>query len=90
MLPDNMSDTGWFVYILRCADGSLYTGITKDIARRVNEHNNGKLAAAYTRSRRPVKLVYQEAFKDRSAASMREAEIKNMDREEKEEFLKHG
>ena len=87
MLPDIMSDYRWFVYVLRCADGSLYTGITTDIARRVNEHNNGKLAAAYTRSHRPVKLVYQEAFKDRSAASMREAEIKNMDRGEKETLL---
>ena len=89
-MPDIMPDSCWFVYILHCADGSLYTGITTDIARRVNEHNNGKLAAAYTRSHRPVKLVYQEACKDRSAASIREAEIKSMSREEKEEFLKHG
>ena len=84
-----MSDTGWFVYILRCADGSLYTGITKDIARRIDEHNHDvKLAAAYTRSHRPVKLVYQESCEDRSAASIREAEIKSMSREEKEDFLK--
>jgi len=83
-----MSDSPWFVYILRCADGSLYTGITKDIHRRIIEHNkNGKLAAAYTRSRRPVKLVYFEKHRDRSAAATREAEIKNMDRQEKEALL---
>ena len=87
MLPGYMSDTPWFVYILRCADGSLYTGITKDITRRINEHNNGKLAAAYTRSRRPVKLVYSEKYLDRSTAATREAEIKKMDRREKEELL---
>ena len=85
-----MSDS-WFVYILRCADDSLYTGITRDIARRIDEHNNdGKLAAAYTRSRRPVKLVYQEACRNRSAASIREAEIKSLSKEGKEEFLKRN
>lgn len=79
----------WYVYILRCSDGSLYTGITNDLERRINEHNeNSKLAAAYTRSRRPVKLVYQEICKDRSEASMREAIIKNMSKVEKEELLK--
>lgn len=82
-----MSDS-WFVYMLRCADGSLYTGITKDIVRRVDEHNHdGKLASAYTRSRRPVTLVYQEKCKDRSVASTREAEIKSLSREEKELLL---
>ncbi len=59
------------------------------MTRRIVEHNHdNKLAAAYTRSRRPVKLVYQEACKDRSAAAAREAEIKSMSREEKEAFLK--
>jgi putative endonuclease len=83
-----MSDS-WFVYMLRCADGSLYTGITKDITRRIDEHNNdGKLASAYTRSRRPVTLVYQETCKDRSVASIREAEIKSLSREEKEILIK--
>jgi putative endonuclease len=82
-----MSDS-WFVYMLRCADGSLYTGITKDIVRRVDEHNHdGKLASAYTRSRRPVTLVYQEKCKNRSVASTREAEIKSLSREEKELLL---
>lgn len=86
-----MSDSDWFVYMLRCADGSLYTGITKDITRRIDEHNHdGKLASAYARSRRPVTLVYQETCKNRSVASIREAEIKSMSKEEKEIFLKRA
>ena len=69
----------WKVYILRCADDSLYTGITTDIARRVAEHNCGK-GAKYTRSRRPVELVYQEACDDHSHALRRELEIKALPR----------
>ncbi len=80
----------WYVYMIRCADGSLYTGITTDTARRIDEHNNGKRpGAAYTRSRRPVRLVYQEPCKNRSAASVREAQIKAMCREEKELLLQN-
>ena len=75
----------WSVYIVRCADGSLYTGIATDVARRVEEHNaNNLLAARYTRARRPVVLVYQEAAASRSAAGRREYELKQMSREEKE------
>jgi putative endonuclease len=75
----------WSVYIVRCDDGSLYTGITTDVARRVKEHNaNNLLAARYTRTRRPVVLVYQEAAATRSAAGKREYELKQMSREEKE------
>ena len=78
----------WVVYILRCADNSLYTGITRDITRRIDEHNNNpKLASAYTRSRRPVKLVYMETCKDRSTASKREAVIKKMEKTEKEKLI---
>lgn len=74
----------WCVYILRCADGSFYTGITNDLDRRVGEHNQGgKLAAAYTRGRRPVTPVYHEACKDRSAALVREAAIRRLSRREK-------
>lgn len=81
-----MSD--WTVYILRCSDDSLYTGITCDIDRRIDEHNNdNRLAAAYTRARRPVKLVYQESFPDRSTASKREAVIKKMSRIEKRNLI---
>jgi len=74
----------WQVYIVRCADDSLYTGIARDLERRIAEHNadNG-LGASYTRSRRPVKLVYQESAADRSAASKREYQIKQLSRAEK-------
>ncbi|MDH5534736.1 MAG: GIY-YIG nuclease family protein [Betaproteobacteria bacterium] len=74
----------WSVYIVRCADGSLYTGIARDVARRVAEHNsNDRRASNYTRSRRPVVLVYREAAASRSAASRREHEIKRLSREAK-------
>ena len=72
----------WFVYILRCADGTLYTGITKDLARRTKQHNAGT-ASRYTRSRRPVKLVYQEPQRNQSSALKREAAIKKLTRREK-------
>jgi len=74
----------WQVYIARCADGTLYTGIARDVERRIAEHNAGKGAAAhYTRARRPVVLVYQEAAADRSSASKREYRIKQLSRAEK-------
>jgi putative endonuclease len=74
-------DAAWCVYMLRCADGTLYTGITTDIARRVAEHNGeGGLGARYTRSRRPVQLAYVEAAADRAEAARREAAIKRLDR----------
>ncbi len=72
----------WYVYILRCADNSLYTGVATDLAARVSAHNAGK-GAKYTRGRRPVVLVYQETAVDRAAAQRREAEIKRMPVEEK-------
>jgi len=78
----------WNVYIVRCADGSLYTGIARDVTRRVAEHNsNDLLASRYTRARRPVTLVYQEKRKSRSAASKREYEIKQMKRKQKEALI---
>jgi putative endonuclease len=81
--------TAWNVYIVRCVDGSLYTGIAKDAARRVEEHNsNDLLAANYTRTRRPVALVYQEMAATRSAALKREYEIKQMSRQEKEALFR--
>jgi putative endonuclease len=70
--------------MVRCSDGSLYTGIALNVARRVDEHNtNDVLAAKYTRPPRPVMLVYQEQCETRSAASKREYEIKQMDKKEK-------
>jgi putative endonuclease len=73
-----MTNSSWFVYILQCADGSLYTGITTDITRREHEHNNSTLGARYTRSRRPVTLVYSETLSNRSEASKREHALKKM------------
>ena len=71
----------WWVYLLRCADGSLYTGITTDLERRLAEHNgDGPSGARYTRSRRPVELAWCEAAASRSEASQREAAIKRLDR----------
>ncbi len=71
------------VYIVKCIDNSLYTGIAVNVEKRVNQHNNGK-GAKYTKFRSPVKLVYTESnFSDRSSASKREYEIKHMTREQK-------
>ena len=69
----------WYVYIVQCADGTLYTGIAKDVETRVHQHNAGD-GARYTRARRPVELVYQEKMSDRSAALRREHAIKRMRR----------
>ena len=70
----------YFVYILECSDSSLYTGITKDIKKRLQEHNNSTKGAKYTKARRPVKLVYEEPSLNRSTASKREYEIKKFTR----------
>lgn len=72
----------YFVYILRCGDGSLYTGITTDVPRRLRQHNSGK-GAKYTRSHLPVSLGYQEGPMEKSEALRRELEIKRMPREKK-------
>ncbi|MCF6280654.1 MAG: GIY-YIG nuclease family protein [Candidatus Polarisedimenticolaceae bacterium] len=78
----------WSVYILRCSDGSLYTGITTDLGRRIDEHNgDDRLAARYTRCRRPVSLVYSEQCENRSSALKREYVIKQMSRQAKERLL---
>ena len=69
----------WYVYLLRCGDGSLYTGVTNDLSRRLAAHQAGR-GAKYTRSRLPVELVYQEMLPDRSAALRREAAIKRLPR----------
>ena len=66
----------YYVYILKCFDDTLYTGITTELARRLEEHNHSDKGAKYTRARRPVTLVYSENFIDRSLASKREYEIK--------------
>lgn len=75
-----------YVYILSCADGTFYTGWTTHLEERVNIHNQGK-GAKYTRSRRPVKLLYWEEYSDRGEALRREAAIKKMSRKQKEELI---
>lgn len=77
----------WHVYIVRCADDSLYTGCTNDLLRRLTAHNEGK-GARYTRSRRPVKVVWSVRVKDKSAALSREAMIKQLSRAEKLSLLR--
>ena len=81
----------YFVYILKCADGTYYTGITTDPERRLREHNAGT-AAKYTHppSRRPVEMVYREEAGDRAEASRREYAIKQLTRAEKEELIERG
>lgn len=78
----------YFVYILECSDNSLYTGITTNIEKRLNEHNTSPKGAKYTKARRPVKLVYQEPAQDRSAASKREYAIKKLTRTKKLQLIK--
>ena len=77
----------YYLYILKCADKTLYTGITTDLKRRVAEHNNKKLGAKYTTSRQPVKLVYSKKFKNRSLASKAEARIKKLKKSQKLELI---
>jgi uncharacterized protein (TIGR02453 family) len=87
----NRLDSGmsWAVYLVRCADGSLYTGVATDVARRVAEHNAGT-GARFTRARRPVLVVHQEPAADRSAALRREARIKRLPRTQKERLIREG
>jgi putative endonuclease len=78
----------WFVYMVRCSDGTLYTGITNDLEKRIRAHNSGKDGARYTRSRRPVKLVYSEEVESKSAASRLEYKIKKLPRLKKVQLLR--
>ena len=73
----------YFVYILKCNDDTLYTGVATDVKRRLDEHNNSDKGAKYTRARRPVELVYKEELEDRSSACKREYVIKQLKREDK-------
>ncbi len=78
----------WSVYILRCADNSLYTGVTTDVSRRLDQHNGlVKNGAKYTRNRQPVELVYQEDADSRSAACKREYAIKSLSKSQKEQLI---
>ena len=84
--------SNWFVYIVKCADGSLYTGITTDIQRRLDEHNGDGVreGARYTRPRRPVSLVFCEAQETRSGATYRELEIKRLTRDDKLNLIRRN
>lgn len=85
-IHQDKSDEIWFVYLLRCEDRSLYTGITNDLQRRFQQHNAGT-ASRYTRSRLPVVLVYQETQASRSLALKRELAIKRLSRKEKNSLV---
>lgn len=78
----------YYIYILECADNTFYTGITTDLERRVSEHNFSPLWAKYTKTRRPVKLIYSEKYENRSWASKREIEIKKLSKKQKIELTK--
>ncbi|MBT4182543.1 MAG: GIY-YIG nuclease family protein [Nitrosomonadales bacterium] len=79
----------WFVYILKCADDTYYTGITKDINRRINEHGTNK-GAKYTKHRGPFKLVFKASFANRSLASKQEYKIKSLSLQDKIKLIKFG
>lgn len=77
----------WKVYIAKCSDNTLYTGITTDLDRRLKEHNGEKVWAKYTKMRRPIKLVYCANFENRSEASKEEIRIKNLTRKQKQDLI---
>jgi len=86
-LHSNEFVVSYFVYILECTDQTLYTGITTDIDKRLEEHNTSDKGAKYTKARRPVRLLYSESSADRSSASKREYAIKKLTRSEKLELI---
>ena len=77
---------GWILYLVKCADGTLYTGITNDLRRRIDQHNSGT-ASRYTRSRRPVELAHRESCRDKSGALKKEHRIKSLSRKAKEAYI---
>lgn len=79
----------WLVYILSCGDGTLYTGVTNDLPRRLSDHLSGK-GAKYTRGRGPLTVVHTEAFADRGKAQAREAAVKRMTRAAKLKLMEEG
>lgn len=87
-MSEHETSDSWLVYILECSDKTLYTGITNNLVKRLEQHNNGDNGAKYTRNRRPVKCVYQEKQQDRSSATKREMIIKKMSRIDKLKLIK--
>ena len=88
-MSEGPAERRWTVYILRCGDGTLYTGCTNDLHRRLEAHRRGR-GAKYTRSRLPVELVYQEAAADKSAALRREMAVKALTRAQKLALIERG
>ena len=86
-LFDSLSAMDWTVYIVEAGDGSLYTGITTDVERRIKEHESGGAGAKYLKGRNPLTVVYTEAGHDRSSAAKREAEIKKLSRGQKQALI---
>ena len=80
----------WFLYVVRCCDGTLYTGVTTDLNRRVNEHNTSKRGAKYTKTRRPVNLIWSNKYNNRSEAQSAEYSFKKLSRKEKLDIIKNG
>jgi putative endonuclease len=79
--------TRWYQYVVKCCDGSLYTGVTTDLSRRIDEHNGSSKGAKYTRSRRPVELVYYKEYENRSEAQSAEYKFKKLSRDKKIELI---
>jgi putative endonuclease len=80
----------WYLYVAKCSDGSFYTGITTDVARRLNEHNTASSGAKYTRSRRPVELVFHEEYSSQSEALKAEYSFKKLSRKQKLRIISSG
>jgi len=85
-----MNNLSWYVYIVKCKDASLYTGISNDVDSRIEKHNLGKGSKSIVKSKRPVELVYVERFENRSEASKRESEIKKLSRKDKKQLVSLG
>ena len=79
----------WFLYVVRCSDGTLYTGVTTDLNRRVNEHNTSKRGAKYTKTRRPVNLIWSKEYNNRSEAQSAEYNFKKLSRKQKLDIIKN-
>jgi predicted GIY-YIG superfamily endonuclease len=89
MSPVRKKTSRWFLYVLQCSDGTLYTGITNNLARRLAQHNNGT-ASRYTRSRLPIRVVFQEPCRSRSHALKKEYKVKAMSRKQKEAYIEEN
>ena len=85
-----ISGKHWFLYVVRCGDDTLYTGVTTDLNRRVNEHNTSKRGAKYTKTRRPVNLIWSNKYNNRSEAQSAEYNFKKLSRKQKLDIIKNG